>query len=145
MRQPTGMPCLLLASHDLYTNFYFVSLTSITTSSSVAMGRHALTALQWSCVAVHRKTPVPSTLLTCQAVFLAAVCSTKLWSKAVRTLTSLWTSKEGGGSTVIEESVLALLSASPSPAHLLLLCVLTHCCRQHKLCLQLLQEKQVFL
>lgn len=57
---------------------------------SVAMGKHAITALQWSCIAMCHKSPPISSLLTSQAVFLTATASsTKLWGKATKILSSL--------------------------------------------------------
>ena len=107
---------------------------------SVPMGKHAVTALQWSCIALRYKSPPSSSLLTSQAIFLAATTSsTKLWGKAVRILSSLWSGRE----SVMKETTAALLDTTPSPPLLLLLCVLSEYCRKHSMCQQLWEDKKV--
>ena len=88
---------------------------------SVAMGKHAITALQWSCIAMCHKSPPTSSLLTSQAVFLTATASsTKLWGKATKILSSLW----NRGESVVKETTATLLD---KPLPLLLFCFFCAC------------------
>ena len=103
----------------------------------VAMAKHALTALEWSCIVTHHQKPLSSSLLLSLATFLTAVSSTKLWNSAVKKLFSLW----DGGGQMAEETVTTLLEGSPSPPSLLLLSVLAQFCREH--CTSLWKEKRV--
>ena len=122
-----------------YLHFSLLCSSHVLTHS-VAMGKHAITALQWSCIAIRHKTPPSSSLLTNQAVFLTATASsTKLWCKSVKILSSLWS----GGESVVKETTATLLDTTPSPPLLLLLCVLSEFCRNRSMCQQLWEDKKV--
>ena len=105
----------------------------------VPMAKHALTALDWSCIAACYQKPPSSSLLLSQGTLLTAASSTKLWSRAVKKLSLLW----AGEGELVEEMVTAVLEGSPSPPSLLLLSLLARFCREHSQYKLLWEEKKV--